>query len=86
MQLTHPNGMLREAATTVRRARAIRGHRPTSAPAEVREASAPYYGDGTNHLLHNAYTANTAAHLHSLMHNHQAEVREVFTLTLRKAH
>ena len=51
----------------------------------MRAASPPYYEDNTDHLFNNAYTAHTAAHLHSLIHNHEPEVREVFTLTLREA-
>ena len=85
LHLTHPQHMLQAAATTVRRAWTIHGHRPTSLPATVRAASPPYHGDNTNHLFNNAYTAHTAAHLHRLMHNHKPEVREVFTLTLREA-
>jgi hypothetical protein len=85
LHLTHPQHMLQAATTTVRRAWTIHGHRPTSLPATVRAASPPYYGDNTDHLVHNAYTAHTAAHLHRLMHNHEPEVREVFTLTLREA-
>ena len=85
LHLTHPQHMLQAAATTVRRAWTIHGHRPTSLPAAVRAASPPYYGDNTDHLVNNAYTAHTAAHLHRLMHNHEPEVREVFTLTLREA-
>ena len=81
LQLTHPKHMLKGVVTTVQRVWAIHGHRPTSLPAEVRAASAPYYGDGTDHLVHSAYTAHTAAQLHRLM----PEVREVFTLTLREA-
>ena len=77
--------MLHAAATTVRRTWTIHGHRPTSLPATVHAASPPYYGDNTNHLVNNAYTAHTAAHLHHLMHNHEPEVREVFTLALREA-
>ena len=85
LHLTHPQHMLQAATTTVRRAWTIHGHRPTSLPAAVRAASPPYYGDNTDHLVNNAYTAHTAAHLHCLMHNHEPGVREVFTLTLREA-
>ena len=85
LHLTHPEHMLQAAATTVQRAWTIHGHRPTWLPATVCAASPPYYGDNTNHLVNNAYTAHTAAHLHRLMHNHEPEVREVFTLTLREA-
>ena len=85
LHLTYPQHMLQAATTTVRRAWTIHGHRPTSLPATVRAASPPYYGDNTDNLVHNAYTAHTAAHLHRLMHNHEPEVREVFTLTLREA-
>ena len=85
LHLTHPQHMLQGATTTVRRAWTIHGHRPTSLPATVRAASPPYYGDNTDHLVNNAYPAHTAAHLHRLMHNHEPEVREVFTLTLREA-
>ena len=85
LHLTHPRHMLQAAATTVRRAWIIHGHRPTSLPATVRAASPPYYGDNTDHLVNNAYTGHTAAHLHRLMHNHEPAVREVFTLTLREA-
>ena len=85
LHLTHPQHMLQAAATTVRRAWTIHGHRPTSLPATVRAASPPYYGHNTDYLVNNAYTAQTAAHLHRLMHNHEPEVREVFTLTLQEA-
>ena len=85
LHLTHPQHMLQAAATTVRRAWTIHGHRPTSLPAAVRAASPPYYGDNTDYLFNIAYTAHTAAHLHRLMHNQALEVREVFTLTLREA-
>ena len=85
LQLTHPQHMLQAAATTVRRACTIHGHQPTSLPAAVRAALRPYYGDNTDYLVNNAYTAHTAAHLHRLMHNHEPEVREVFTVTLREA-
>ena len=85
LQLTLPQHMLQAAATTVRQAWTIHGHRPTSLPAAVHAASPPYYGDNTDHLVNNAYTAHTAAHLHCLMHNHEPEVREVFTLTVREA-
>ena len=85
LHLTHPQQMLQEATATVRRAWTIHGHRPTSLPAAVRAASPPYYGDNTDHLVNNAYMAHTAAHLHRLMHNHEPEVREVFSLTLREA-
>ena len=83
--LKHPRDMLRRSVTTVRRAWAIHGHRPTSLPAEVCEVSAPYYGDGTNHMVYNAYTAHTAAQLHRLMRNQESEGGKVFTLTLREA-
>ena len=59
LHLTHPQHMLQAAATTVRRAWTIHGHRPTSLPAAVRAASPPYYGDNTDHLVNNAYTAHT---------------------------
>ena len=85
LHLTHSKHMLQAAATTVRRAWTIHGHRRTSLPATVRAASPPYYGDNTEHLVNNAYTAHTAAHLHCLMHDHELELREVFTLTLREA-
>ena len=85
LHLTHPQHMLQAAASTVRRAWTIHDHRPTSLPAAVRAASPPYYGDNTDHLVNNAYTAHIAANLHRLMHNHEPEVREVFTLTLRDA-
>ena len=85
LHLTHPQHMLQVAATTVRQAWTIHGHRPTSLPATVRAALPPYYGDNTDHLVNNAYTALTAAHLRRLMHNHELEVREVFTLTVREA-
>ena len=84
LHLTHPKDMLQRAVTTVRRAWAIHGHRPASLPAEVRAASAPYYGDGTGHLVHSAHTRHTATHLHRLMHNQEPEVREVCTPTLRE--
>ena len=85
LHLTHPQHMLQAATTTVRQAWTIHGQRPTSLPAAVHRASPPYYGDNTDYLVNNAYTAHTAAHLHRLMHNHEPEVREVFTLTLREA-
>ena len=85
LHLTHLQQMLQAATTTVRRAWTIHGHRPTSLPAAVRAASPPYYGDNTDHLINNAYTAHTATHLHRLMHSHEPEVREVFTLILREA-
>ena len=85
LHLTHPQHMLQAAATTVRRPWTINGHRPTLLPAAVRAASPPYYGNNTNLLVNNAYTAHTAADLHRLMHNHEPEVREVFKLTLREA-
>ena len=85
LHLTHAQHMLQAATTMVRRAWSIHGHHPTSPPAAVRTASPPYYGDNTDHLVNNAYTAHTAARLHRLMHNHELEVREVFTLTLREA-
>ena len=85
LHLTHPQQVLQEATTTVRRAWTIHGHRPTSLPAAVRAALPPYYGDNIDHLVSNTYTAHTATHLHRLMHNHGLEVREVFTLTLREA-
>ena len=85
LHLTHPRQMLQEATTTVRQAWTIHGHRPTSLPAAVRAASPPYYRDNTDHLVNNAYTAHTATQLHRLMPNHEPEVREVFTLTLREA-
>ena len=85
LHLTHLQHMLQAAATTVRRAWTIHLHQPISLPPAVRAASPPYYGDNTDHLVNNAYTAHTAAHLHRLMHNHEQEVSEVFTLTLREA-
>ena len=85
LHLMHPQHMLQADATTVRRAWTIHGDRPRSLPAAGRAASLPYYGDNTDHLVNNAYTAHTAAHLHRLMHNHEPEVREVFTLTLQGA-
>ena len=84
LHLTHPQQMLQAAATTVRRVWTIHGQRPTSLPATVRAALPPYYGDNTDHLVNNPYTAHTADHLHRLMHNHEPEVREVFTPTLRE--
>ena len=54
LHLTHAKHTLKGAITTVRRVWAIEGHRPRSLPGEVREVSAPYYGDGTDHLVHNA--------------------------------
>ena len=62
LHLTHPQHMLQAAATTVRRAWTIHNHRPTSLPAMVRAALPPYYGDNTDHLINNDYTAHTAAH------------------------
>ena len=85
LHVTHPQQKLQRAAATVRRAWAIHGHRPTLLPAAVPAASRPYYGDNTDHLLRNAYTVHTATDLHRLMHNHEPEVRDVFTLTLRQA-
>ena len=85
LHLMHSQHMLQAASTTVRRAWTIHGQEPTSLPATVRAASPPYYGDNTDHLVNNAYTAHTAAHLHRVRHNHEPEVREVFTLTLREA-
>ena len=85
LHLTHPKHMLKGAVTTVRRARAINGHRPTSLPAEVRAASAPYYGDGTDQLARSTYTAHIMAQLHPLMHNQEPKVREVCTLILQEA-
>ena len=70
LRLTHPQQMLQEATATVRQAWTIHGHGPTSLPAAVRAASPPSYGDKTDHLVSNAYTAHTATHLHHLMHNH----------------
>ena len=74
LHLMHPQHMLQAAATTGRRVWTIHGHHPTSLPATVRAASPPYYGDNTDHLVNNAYTAHTAAHLHCLVHNHEPEV------------
>ena len=85
LHLTHPKKKVQEVAATVRRASAIHGHRPTSLPMALRAASPPCYGDNTEHLVCNAYTTHTATHLHRLMHNHEPEVRGVFTLTLREA-
>ena len=70
LHLTHPQQMLQEAAAKVRRVWTIQGHRPKSLPVAVHAASPPYYGDNTDHLVVNAYTAHTATHLHRLMHNH----------------
>ena len=85
LHVTHLQQMLQEATPTVRRAWTIYGHRPTSLPAVVHAASPPYYGDNTDHLINKAYTAHTATQLHRHMHNHELEVREVFTLTIREA-
>ena len=85
LHLLHPKHMLKGAVTMVQRTWAIHGQGPRSLPAQVFEALAPYYGDGTNYLVHSAYTAQTAARLHRLMHNQEPEVREVFTLTLQEA-
>ena len=74
LQLTHPQHMLQAAATTVRRAWTIHGHRLRSLPAAVRTASPPYYGHNTDHLVNTAHTAHTAAHLQRLMHNHEPGV------------
>ena len=60
LHLTHTQQMLQGAAAMVRRAWTIHRHRPTSLPAEVRAASPPYYGNNTDHLVRNAYTAHTA--------------------------
>ena len=84
LHLTHLKQRLQLAVTTVQRVWAIHDHRLTSLPAEVREASELYYGDSTDHLVHNGHTAHTAAHLPRLPHNHKPGVREVFTLTLRE--
>ena len=84
LHLTHPQQMLQQATATVRRAWAIHGQRPKSLRAAVRAASPPYYGDNTDHLVSNAYTAHTATHLHRLMQNHEPEVRKVWTLTLQE--
>ena len=51
----------------------------------MRAASPPYFGENTDHLVNNAYTAHIATHLYRIMHNHEPEVREVFKLTLREA-
>ena len=85
LHLTRPQHMLQAAATTVRRAWTIHGHQPTSLPAAVRAASQPYYGDNTDHLVNNAYTSHTAAHLHRLMHKNGPEERTAFTPTLQEA-
>ena len=85
LHLTHRKHMLQRAVTTVQRAWAIHGHQPTSLFAEVRAASAAYYGDDADHPGHGAYTAHTAKHLHCLAYSQEPEVREVFTLTLREA-
>ena len=85
LHLTPPKHMLKGAVTTVRRAWAIDGHRPTSLTAEVQAASALFYGDGTDHLVQSAYTGHTATHIHYLIHNQEPEVREVFTLTVQEA-
>ena len=85
LHLRHRQLMLQAATTTVWRAWTIHGQRPTSLPAAVRAALRPYYGDNTDHLVNNAYTSHTAAQLNRLMHNHEPQVREVFTLTLREA-
>ena len=85
LHLTHPQQMLQAATTGLRRAWTMHGHRPTSLPAAVRAASPPYYGDNTNHLVNNAYTAKNATNLHRLMHNHEPEVKDVVTLTLGEA-
>ena len=79
LHLKHPRHMLQRAVTTVQRVWAIHNQRPTSLPAEVRAALPLYYGNSTDHLVHSAYTAHTATHLHRLMHNQEPEVREVFT-------
>ena len=85
LHLTHPQQVLQEDTSTVRRGWTIHSHRPTSLPAAVRTASPLYYGDNTDHLVNNAHMAHTATHLHRLMHNREPEVREVFTLGLREA-
>ena len=85
LHVTQPQHMLQAATTTVLQAWTIHGHQPTSLPAAVHAASPQYYRDNTDHLVNDAYTAHTTAHLHRLMHNHEREVREVFTLTLREA-
>ena len=77
--------MLQEAAATVWRPWTIHSHGPMSLAAAVRAASPPYYGHNSDHLVRKAYTAHTATHLHRLSHNHEPEVREVFTPTLREA-
>ena len=80
LHLTHPKHMLQMAVTRVLCAWAMHDHRPTSLSAE-----APYYVGGGDHLVHNAYTAHAATHLHRLMQNYEPEVREVFTIILREA-
>ena len=85
LHLTQLKQMPRGAVAVMRCAWAIHGHRPTFLSAEVPDASAPYYGDSSNNLVHNVYTAHLAAHLHRLMHNHKPEVQQVFTLALRGA-
>ena len=84
LHLMHPQHMLQAATPTVRRAWTIHGNQPTSLPAAVRAASPSNYGDNTDHLVNNAHTAHTAAHLHRLIDNHEPEVREFFTLTLEE--
>ena len=83
LHLTQPQHMLQEASNTVCRVWTIHSHMPTSFPGLVRRAMAPYYGDNTDHLVEEAYTAHTAAHLHRFAHNHQPEVRETLTILLR---
>ena len=85
LHMREPKQTLEDAVATVRQAWAVSGHRPTSLPAAVRGASAPYLGDDTDHLVNNGYATYTAARLRRLMHNQEPEVREVFTLTLREA-
>ena len=85
LHLTHQQQMLQQAAAKVRQAWTIHGHRRTSLLTAVPAVSPPYYADNTDHVVSTAYTAHTATHLHRLMHNHEPEVREVFTLTLREA-
>ena len=75
LHLTHPEHMLQAAATTVQRVWTIHGNLPTSLPATVRAALPLYYGDNTDHLVNNTYTAHTAAHLHHLVQNHEPEAQ-----------
>ena len=77
--------MLQDATNTVRKAWSIHRHQQTSLPGVLRKATPPYYGDNTDRLVEEAYTAHTAIYLHRLTHNDQPEVWEAVTILLRDA-